>query len=42
MSVNSGQNPTGQPKATLRAELYVNGNLHEHATGTEPIVGVNL
>jgi hypothetical protein len=43
MSVNSGQNPgPPAPKATLRAELYVNGNLQEHATGTEPIVGVNL
>lgn len=42
MSVNSGQNPDGQPKATLRTELYVNGNLRQSATGTEPIVGVNL
>jgi hypothetical protein len=42
MSVNSGQNPPGQPKATIRTELYVNGNLSERATGTEPIVGVNL
>lgn len=42
MSVNSLQNPPGQPKATLRAELYVNGRLEESATGTEPIVGVNL
>ena len=42
MSVNSGQNAPGQPKATVRTELYVNGNLHESATGTEPIVGVNL
>ncbi|MBX3027638.1 hypothetical protein KF840_22290 [bacterium] len=42
MSVNSGQNPDGQPKATIRSELYVNGNLSQSATGTEPIVGVNL
>jgi hypothetical protein len=42
MSVNSLQNPPGQPKATLRTELYVNGNLQQSATGTEPIVGVNL
>lgn len=42
MSVNAGQNPSGQPKATLRTELYVNGNLRESASGTEPIVGVNL
>lgn len=42
MSVNSGQNPPGQPKATIRAELYLNGNLQQRATGTEPIVGVNL
>lgn len=42
MSVNSGQNPDGQPKATLRTELYVNGNLHQSATGTEPIVGYDL
>jgi hypothetical protein len=42
MSVNSGQNPPGQPKATLRSELYVDGNLSQSASGTEPIVGVNL
>ena len=42
MSVNAGQNPEGQPKATLRTELYVNGNLHESATGTDPIVGYDL
>jgi hypothetical protein len=42
MSVNSGQNPDGQPKATLRTELYVNGNLHDHATGTEPIVEADI
>lgn len=42
MSVNSGQNPDDQPKATLRAELYVNGNRRDTATGTEPIVGVTF
>ncbi|MFN8643673.1 MAG: hypothetical protein U0802_19185 [Candidatus Binatia bacterium] len=42
MSVNPGQNPEGQPKATVRTELYVNGNLHETASGTEPIVGYDL
>lgn len=42
MSVNSGQNPDGQPRATLRTELYVNGNLRDTDTGTEPIVGVEI
>lgn len=42
MSVNPGQNPEGQPKATIRTELYVNGNLRDTASGTEPIVGVEI
>jgi hypothetical protein len=42
MSVNAGQNPEGQPKATLRSELYVDDDLHQSATGTEPILGYDL
>jgi hypothetical protein len=42
MSVNSLQNPPNQPRAQLRAELYVNGDLRDTATGDEPIVGFNL
>lgn len=42
MSVNTLQNPPNQPRAVIRAELYVNGNLRDHATGDEPIVGFNL
>jgi hypothetical protein len=42
MSVNSLQNPPGQPRAALRTELYVNGNLRDSATGEQPAVGFNL
>jgi hypothetical protein len=42
MSVNAGQNPEGQPRAVIRTELYVNGNLRDSAGGTEPIVGVEI
>lgn len=39
MTVNPGQNPDGQPRAVVRAELYVNGNLRDHDSGSEAIVG---
>lgn len=39
MSVNAGQNPEGQPKPKIRAELYVDDELRQADTGEEPIVG---
>lgn len=39
MTVNPGQNPGGETRAVVRAELYVNGQLRDHDSGSEAIVG---
>jgi len=42
MSVNSGQNPPGQPTAEVRLELYLNGVFSDFEAGTNPIVSATL
>ncbi len=42
MSVNPGQNPGGPERAYVRAELYVDGVLRDHDSGSEAIVGFDL
>lgn len=38
MTVNSGQNPEGQPRARLRSELFINGTREDVSIGGETIV----
>jgi hypothetical protein len=42
MSVNSGQNPPGQPIAQLRLELYINGQRVSSDAGTNPVVSYHF